>query len=162
MSQQQGTGTTTRTQAEIVARLAASDGMFGFDREVLIGALDFEHAKPYLNAEVTEDQWFEDGRGERNVLSDAMAYLGFAIDKILNHRGISASRSVEKLREYAWLLGRDDVVAAMDEADYAQYGAPQVKAFAVGMGLTWPDIPDLARMANGEPCEPGCESGCGR
>lgn len=162
MSQPKSTGTTTRTQDEIVARMAESDGMFGFDREVLIGALDFDHAKPYLNAEVTEDQWFEDGRGRRDVFSDATAYLGFAIGKILDHRGISASRSVEKLREYAWLLGRDDVVAAMDEADYAQYGAPQVKAFAVGMGMPWPEAEILTRMADGEPCEPGCESGCGR
>ncbi len=162
MSQPQTTGATTRTQDEIVARILASSSMLGFDHEVLVGALDFAHAKAFLNPEVTDEQWFEDGRGARNILADAGAYLEFAVSKIIGHRGISASRSVEKLREYAWLLGRDDVVAAMDDEDYAQYGAPQVKAFADGMGLTWPDNPMLARMANSEPCSDDCESGCGR
>ena len=71
--------------------------------------------------------------------------------------------SVEKLTEYAWLLGRDDVVATMNRADYVQYGAPKVKAFALGLGLPWPeDDEELERMAYGEPCQPGCEGGCGR
>jgi len=87
-------------------------------------------------------------------------YLEFAIGKIQGHRGISAGRSVDKLREMAWLLGRDDVMAAMDKADYQNYGAPKIKAFAEGMGLPWPDDEDLARMALGYPCTDDCEGGC--
>ena len=69
---------------------------------------------------------------------------------------------MEKLIEYAWLLGRDDVVAAMEAAEYTNYGAPKVKAFAEGMGFPWPtDDPGLTRMADGLPCADDCLNGCG-
>lgn len=152
--------TTTRTQDEVLARMAAAeeDDFFGFKREVLVMALDYEHAKPYIKEGTTEAEW-----PPTDFAAEAAGYLQFAIEKILDHRGISANRSVDKLTEYAWILGRDDVVAAMDEADYPQYGAPKVKAFADGMGLPWPaDDAGLARMVQGVECEPGCVSGCGR
>jgi hypothetical protein len=149
-----------RSRDEIVARLEAprTDDIFGWSREVLVGALDFDHARPYLKDGVTEADW-----PKVDVEASARAYLEFAIGKIEGHRGISASRSVEKLLQYAWLLGRDDVVAEMTEANYPQYGAPQVKAFAIGMGWPWPsDNVELERMANGEPCTDDCSGGCGR
>lgn len=74
---------------------------------------------------------------------------------------------MDKLGELAWLLGRDDIVVAMDHAGYPMYGAPKVKAFADG--FDWPflddldgdDRPALARMAEGQQCDPqGCERGC--
>jgi hypothetical protein len=151
-----------RTQEEIVTRFeAAIDDMFGFQREVLLGAMDYEHAKPFLKEDVTEAEWQE---SRSDTAEAARGYLDFAIGKIVDHRGISAGRSVEKLTEYAWLLGRDDVVAAMEAADYTNYGAPKVKAFAEGMGLPWPtDDPRLVRMAEGLPCRTdGCDEGCGR
>jgi len=149
----------SRSQDEIVARInAIEDDMFGFRSDVLVSALDFAHAAPFLKDGTTEAEW----DGEHDAAFAAHEYLTFAVGKILDHRGISASRSVDKLGEYAWLLGRDDVVAAMDAADYPQYGAPKVRAFAVGMDWSWPDDPDLARMAAGEPCEPGCVEGCGQ
>lgn len=149
----------SRTQEEILARIEAvkAEDWMGFHAEVLIDALDYEHAKPFLKDGVTAEEW-EPARSGR---STAAGYLEFAIGKIQAHRGISASRSVDKLTEYAWLAGRDDVVAAMGAARYEQYGAPKVKAFALGMGLPWPDDPELERMANGLPCEDGCPSGCG-
>lgn len=112
------------------------------------------------------DDWAP--RTAEQLTAAAQEYLGFAIEKISAHRGISAERSVIKLREYAWLLDRDDVVTAMDAAEYPQYGAPTVKAFADGMG--WPFIAHVAeseraalvRMSKGLPCVDGCESGCGR
>lgn len=90
--------------------------------------------------------------------------LDFAVVKILGHRGISANRSVDRLREYAWLMGRDDLMSAMDAAEFPQYGAPIVKAFADAMGWPFGDPGDevLARMASGEPCTDGCEEGCGQ
>ncbi|WP_301547102.1 hypothetical protein [Micromonospora sp. C95] len=59
------------------------------------------------------------------------------------------TRSVDKLGELAWLLGRDDIVAAMDHAGYPMYGAPKVKAFADGFG--WPFLDDL----DGDEAGPG-------
>lgn len=151
----------TRTQAEILARLRdiADADFFGFRSEVLLFALDFDHAGEYLKAEVGADDW--NAARPADLEQAAKDYYGFALGKIRGHRGISAESSVEKLGEYAWLLGRDDIVTAMDAAEYPQYGAPKVKAFADGLGLVWPDEPEMARMAAGEPCVPGCAGGCG-
>lgn len=153
--------TAAHTPEEIVARAreVASDDMLGWRVDVLVRALGYEDAREILGPDVTADLW-EDMR-EGDTLEAARAYYGFAIGKIRDHRGISAERSTIKLREYAWLLGRDDAIAAMDAADYSQYGAPKVKAFGEGLGLAWPDEPAMKRMADGEPCEPGCVEGCG-
>jgi hypothetical protein len=159
---------TTRRQEEIVARLRAvrADGqdVFGFREEVILDALDFDHAREFLVADATPQQWDQQTDHEAH----ARRYLTFAIEEIIDHRSNSASRSVEKLGEFAWLLGRDDVVTAMDSARYPMYGAPKVKAFADGFG--WPfheagndpdDLRALTRMAQGEQCDPhGCARGC--
>jgi hypothetical protein len=67
---------------------------------------------------------------------------------------------VAKLTEYAWLMGREDIVKAMEEAGYTNYGAPKVKAFADLLGLPWPDKIDMHRMAQGKACNPD-NPGCG-
>ncbi|GAA4626719.1 hypothetical protein GCM10023196_036100 [Actinoallomurus vinaceus] len=153
-----------RTQEEILARLDAvrEDDMFGFRREVLLPALEFEHARSFLKPETTAEDWSGVQVCAGDWESAARSYYEFALGKIRDHRGISASRSVEKLTEYAWLLGRDDVIAAMDAAEYPQYGAPKVAAFAAAMGLDWPDGEALERMANGLPCTDDCHEGCGQ
>lgn len=154
---------TTRTQDEILARFieANKDDMFGFRTSVLAEHLTYE--KLAATAAFEMDKIGEaDWQPVTDTESVARDYLTFAIGKIEDHRGISASRSVDKLREYAWLLGRDDVVDAMDAADYAQYGAPQVKAFANTIDWPWPADVELNRMADGDPCRPGCEDGCSR
>lgn len=161
-----------RTQTEILDRYNAagsgSDDFFGFRREVLAAAMTGETLRQtglgieestLAAAPITPPEHLD---------SEAREYLTFAIGKIEDHRGISASRSVDKLREYAWLLGRDEVVAAMDKADYAQYGAPQVRAFGEGMGWGYLDLASdgcrdwLERMSHGDPCTDDCESGCGQ
>jgi hypothetical protein len=157
---------TLRSQEEIVARIQQTSGedWLGFKREVLASCLDFEHAKPYLVEGTTAEEWTYTPDVDV-VLIRAKEYFTFAIGKALDHRGISASRSIDKLTEYAWLLGRDDVVSAMDEADYPQYGVPKLKAFGEGFGLWVAEHQgdaELSNMADGEPCEPGCDSGCSR
>ena len=154
---------TTRTQDEILtrARSIQDDDFLGFRTEVLVGALDYEHARGFLKPETTPEEWGP-APDDAAVLAQARDYYQFALGKIRDHRGISASRSVDKLTEFAWLLGKDDVVTAMGETEYAQYGAPKIKAFATGFGLDWPADEDMTRMAAGEPCEPGCAEGCGR
>ncbi|MEU5939383.1 hypothetical protein ABZ807_09350 [Micromonospora sp. NPDC047548] len=158
---------TARTQEQILARYReiATDGEddpFNWRQDVLLGAMTRDTAQQALpNADLTHEKWVQD-----DTDTAAREYLTFAIGKIAGHRGISASRSVDKLSEYAWLLGRDDVVEAMTKAEYPQYGAPAVKAFAEGMGWPWPgDVVGwrakaLARMAEGLPCEPDCADGC--
>lgn len=150
----------TRTPAEVLARIEeiADDDLFGFRCEVLACALSFEDVKPLLNENVTAESWAESA--EPDTLKAATGYFTFALGKIDNHRSISAERSTLKLAEYAWLLGRDDVVAAMDEADYPQYGAPKVKAFGDALGLEWPTDLEMVRMASGLPCRADCADGC--
>ncbi|MFC4148645.1 hypothetical protein ACFO0M_20520 [Micromonospora mangrovi] len=154
---------TIRTQEEIVTRvwaLRANRGdVFGFREEVLVEALDLDHARQVITPRHPVE-WAQ--RVDHETY--ARGYLDFAVGKILDHRGNSASRSVDKLSELAWLLGRDDIVAAMDHAGYPMYGAPKVRAFADGFGWPFLDGDDglaLARMADGQQCDPqGCERGC--
>ena len=149
-----------RTQEEIVAKMSTkSDSFFGFDKEVYVLGLDFEHAKPFLEEGTTAEQC--PTRTEAEVTKEAAGYAEFAWGKAEDHRGLSAGRSVEKLTAFAWLLGRDDVVAAMEAAGYAQYGCPKLKAFCDGMGFPVPDSEELMRMMRGESCSDYCESGCG-
>lgn len=154
-----------RTQDEIVARIEevrlTGEDPIGFMAEVLIFNLDYKHAKPFLKEEVGEHEWTVTKHWDPD--REAAEYLDFAIDKIRNHRGISAGRSVQKLSTWAWLLGRDDIAQFMnDENNYAMYGAPAVRHFALHMDLPWPsDDERLERMASGLPCEDGCEEGCG-
>lgn len=149
-----------RTQEQILARFDAAEDFFGWARETLAYGMERETLESRGFA--AGEEWKPSAHAD--IERQAKEYLAFAIGKIEDHRGISAERSVYKLTEFAWLLGRDDVVAAMDAAEYPQYGAPKVKAFAAGMG--WPYQGDeqawLDRMADGKPCEPDCGSGCGQ
>jgi hypothetical protein len=159
-----------RTQADILARYraAAADpaDVLGWRREVLALAMTAESlAAAVPDLEVVADTQMTRGEVEQH----ARSYLDLAVDKIVWHRGISAARSVQKLAEYAWLLGRDDVVAAMDAAEYEQYGAPKVRTFAVGMGWPFLDLADgpddlerLERMSTGRLCVADCANGCGQ
>jgi hypothetical protein len=154
----------TRTPEEILARveeILADDAndFFGFRREALFMFLPFDQAKPFLKEGTTADEW---NNPPRDLDGETADYYQFALGKIEDHRGISAGRSVDKLRELAWLAGRDDVAEAMDAVDYVQYGAPKIKAFADTIGYTWPERQDLTNMANGNPCTPDCADGCRR
>lgn len=94
--------------------------------------------------------------------------MAFAVHKIPDHRSGSAVRAVNKLTELAWLLGRDDVMTAMNSTAYPMYGAPKITVFADGLG--WPlhslaQDPDwrdaVIRMAAALPCSPdGCAWEC--
>lgn len=152
-----------RTQDEIAERYRAveSTDVFGFQREVLIESMDFEHAQPYLKPEVTAEQWVGARLTDGEVLKAAGEYMEFAWGKVIDHRGISAERSVQKITEHAWLLGRDDVMIAIVKAPHAQYGAPKLKVACEAFGWPIPDDDAIRRMIDGEPCRPGCDEGCG-
>jgi hypothetical protein len=140
----------TRSQAEIVDRFNAADDFFGFAIEVLSESMTADTIRSINPGAELPDDWAPQTAEQ------------------ITASGISAERSVIKLREYAWLLGQDEVVAAMDAADYPQYGAPKTKAFADGMGWGFiafveeADKAALVRMSNGLPCTDDCESGCGQ
>lgn len=125
----------TRTSTEIFARAQAADDIFGWAQEVLLPYCDYATVLPILNDGVTSVDWAEAANDPEKIGDAARSYYEFALGKIADRRGISAERSVIKLREFAWLMGRDDVVAAMDAAPYPEYGAPKVAAFGAGFGF---------------------------
>ncbi|MET9222422.1 hypothetical protein ABZX65_27160 [Streptomyces sp. NPDC003300] len=126
--------TVTRTSAEIFARAQAADDLFGWAQEVLLNYCDYETVLPLLNDGVTAEEWAKVASDPAKVGEAARKYHLLALGKIAAERGISAERSVIKLREFAWLMGRDDVIAAMDAAPYPEYGAPKVAVFGQLMG----------------------------
>ncbi|TWJ25120.1 hypothetical protein [Micromonospora endolithica] len=164
---------TMRSPQDIAARIhvihASDDDLFGFAEEVLMEALDFEHAQQFCDPATTAAQW-DQQRWSRHSDTENYArwYLDLPIGKILDHRSGSASRSVTKLAELAWLLGHDDVAAAMAATGYPMYGAPKVSVFAAGLGWPITDLVDdpgdrqmLSRMAKDLQCSPdGCTQGC--
>lgn len=159
----------TRTQDEIVARyhsLDAANDIFGTRHNDLIVRLDFEHAKPLLRDGVTATDWADTVARYSDPVAEAREYLPFAMAKATDHRGLSAQRSIDHMREWAWLSGDDAFARAIDEP-HTNYGAPILYAVAAAIGAldVWNEhaTPGLQRMAEGLECDPaGCNEGCGR
>lgn len=129
--------------------------MFGFSSEVLGVHI------PEGWQEGHHDKVKDHPLTEEYVRGEAIKYLEFAFGKALDHRGISASRSVQKLREYAWLLCMDEAVAFADNGDnYANYGVPVLKHMARAFGVPLP--PEIEAWEDGAMCNPHCEEGCGQ
>lgn len=128
----------TRSQEEIRDRYLAAEpfDLFGWVGEVLLPYMDHATVSPYLKTGITAEQWEEVKEGLGDVGTVAEEYYRFALTKIEDRRGISAERSVIKLREYAWLMGQDDVVTRMDEIPFTKYGAAKVAVFGEAFGLT--------------------------
>lgn len=90
-------------------------------------------------------------------------YLSFAWDKALDHRGISANRSILHIKNWLWLIGDEEALRfAESRGNYAQYGAPILKYVGNKYGAKMPDDERAERMARGEFCELGCDNGCER
>lgn len=152
-----------RSQTEIALHIGAvradAGDPLGFASEALIMFLDREHVGEFLLPDVDLQEWSP----IPDLDAECRGYLDLAMGKAGGHRGISAGRSVEKLTQYAWLAGREDVVDAMRAAPYPNYGVPKLEVFARGMGLdeTWEAglTDNLRAMARGESCSPNCR-GC--
>lgn len=153
-------GVFMKSQDEIINRINNLQNDFlGFKSEVLIEALDFDHAKQYFKPDVTRDKW-PDESSEDVQKEKAYKYLDFAFGKALDHRGISASRSVEKLAEWAWIFDQDIVSQEMNNAPHAMYGVPALFIFAKTFNQLIPDDSELLRMSKGSPCKDDCCEGC--
>lgn len=149
-----------RTQEQIQKRAQASTSVFGFDTEVFIAYLDFEHAKPMLKPDADSAKWTWSEPNRDNVLVDMREYMAFAWGKVEDHRGISAGRSVEKMRAWIWLLEDEGFLDELEKVEYAQYGAPILKTVCERYGFVVPSDEATQRMTRGEPCTPDCEQGC--
>lgn len=71
-----------------------------------------------------------------NVLKQLESDVGFAFEKALNRRGISASLMFEVVRMWNWIL--EEGLENWNENDYAQYGLPLFKATAIKYGFDNP------------------------
>lgn len=163
-----------RTAEEVLAYVG-EDGepsFLGFDREALLEFLSFDEARPWLKPDATDENWPEPkARTRENALEAAREYMArIALDKAVSHRGLSAGRSIEKLRAWCWLAGDDEAVRLLDETPYENYGAPKLMALCQHFGWDWKatleggDIAIFEAQAKGEVC-PAClegwQSGCG-
>lgn len=161
-----------RTQDEILARFTGFrntvDDMFGFRQEALLEAMTLETAERtgVLKEDFDRSQWTEP-----DVEKAARGYLLFAVEKAVNHRGLSAGRSIEKLEEWLWVLGDEAALNAFVDAGYAQYGVPKLALLVEAWDMRVAadeavvheghSLDEWRRMARGEPCTPGCDRGCG-
>lgn len=112
-----------------------------------------------ISDEYKKDHQLEAPPTPEAALAMAREYLGFAFEKAINHRGLSANRSVNHLINWAFLARRDDLYEfAVNEDNYRCYGVPILKHFAGELGFPIP--PEAEAWQDGEPCQPGCQSGC--
>ena len=136
-----------RTHDELMQYLKDdSNNVFGFGEEALM---------PYLNHERPLTREF--------VEEDLKTYMvEYGIDKAVNHRGISAWRTILKLKAWLFALGEDDLYDFLDDEDnYAQYGAPVLAKVCEHYGIDQPDTQEWQNMTRGIKCQPDCD-GCGR
>ncbi len=146
-----------KSQEEIFAKFeelknSASNSLFDFRREVLMSYLTFEAVKSNL----TEDYIEEIEAGTKvweplttidSCVKDFLSYMGFAWGKSEDERGLSASRSIQKLSMWLWLMNRDDLqVIIEDDSLYNPYGAPALIEVCDKMGIEVPK--SLREFAN--------------
>ncbi len=124
-----------RTQDEIVTRIKAREAndILGFEVLEYVDYLDFEHARPYLKDEVTEDEW--EGPRSLTEVKDVMEeYMEFAWGKANNCRGISANRSISHYQAWLWLDGQHEMADNLMD-NYEFYGKPQLEQVCEYLGL---------------------------
>ncbi len=152
------------TVDDIAKRCRASNSysFLGFDLQVLLSYLDFDLAAEFLDPDTTAKDWGKPEALDRDtVVASLRHYTEFAWGKALGHRGISAGRSVEKIREWLFILGDSEAVAyTEDDSHYPQYGVPVLLFVSRRYGFPVPEDVAVGRMAKGLPCEPGCAEGC--
>ncbi len=155
-----------RTQDEILARISdrKENDFLGFECEVLYTYLTYDNVLQFLKEDyvLKRSEWNDDSSD--NIARKGMkSYMEFALGKAYDHRGISAGRSVSKMTSYLWLLGNDDLLDRFLNAGYAQYGVPQLMVICEEYDIEIPEHmqSEIANMAQGKPCEPGCDNGCG-
>jgi hypothetical protein len=141
-----------KTVEEIRKRYAEDDDqdMFGFGKQVF-GDYLVECYKDEHKDKVRE-------LNQEEMQKELIDYLGFAFGKAIDHRGLSAMRSVIKLSNWAWMLERQELHDfARADGNYSCYGVPILKRFAQAFDVPIPE--EIAKWEDGKPCKPDCD-GC--
>lgn len=148
-----------RTYEEIKEKCQDPEDFFGHIAEVCVPYLPFSYAKEFLKEGVEE--WEHHELTKENILKDMKDYMEFAWGKVENHRGLSASRSVEKMQAWLWLL-EDELYDKIEneEIEYKNYGAPILKAICEKYNFEIPNNQWINRMSIGLKCNELCDEGC--
>ena len=154
-----------RTFEEIVAKVRKIQELdiLGVSADLLI-YLPYEYAREFLKENVTKENWNKNVTTliEQNIIADMKEYMPFALGKALNHRGISASRSIEHFQNWLFLLGDDELLNFSEQSEnYENYGCPILKRICEKYSFDYPLDSQMQRMAEGKSCSENCEEGCG-
>ena len=123
-----------KTVDEILAEIVRvePEDFFGTIRGDLIQALPFSAAQPFLKEGVTADQWEQQSDPAENIRD----YMSFAWGKANDCRGLSAARSVNHMKAWLWLDGKDDLSKRLDRV-YEFYGKPCLVLVCKAYGIDW-------------------------
>jgi hypothetical protein len=135
-----------RSPKEVFARIkeAENSDYLGFAKEVLMDYADFGDVKHLFKDDYVKE--IESGTSQWKQISDLrecaqefLDYMNFAWGKAEDQRGISASRSVQKLGEWLWLMNREDLYDEISRDDlYNPYGAPALISVCEKMDIPVP------------------------
>jgi len=137
-----------RTQEEILEKYKEyeDDGrMFDFRPEVLLEHLSYENSSQFLSDEYKAKVSSGEVKHTSvdNVLEatqDFLDYMVFAWMKAQDERGLSASRSIQKLSAWLWLLNREDLESKINEDGlYNPYGAPALVEVCKALEINVPE-----------------------
>lgn len=155
-----------RTMEEIKQRInkISEFDILGISADLIV-YLPYEDAKEFLKPEITEKEYEEKYRKKYTkdtIVKEIKDYMLFALGKAENHRGISASRSIEHMCAWLFLLKDDKLLEfAEDDDNYKNYGCPILKKICDKYGIEYPNDEHMLNMADGKKCYEECD-GCGR
>ena len=147
------------TLEEIADHIKKNGGLIDFTAEVLGRYLPHAlYARASLKvADGVDPASIEvDPPDPEAIKKEMLAYLDFAWGKCADHRGLSASRSISKLRAWVWLLGDTESIEFLDiDSNYKPYGAPMLAFLAKKYGTPLPTGEYIEMMIAGNNC-PDC------
>lgn len=139
-----------RTQEEILERIKARKPTdpLGFEIGDYVNRLSFDNAKPWLKAEVTEDEWKEFQDSQLAPTEKMQDYMKFAWGKANDMRGISANRSILHCLAWLWLAEEDEFLAKVEleyDTNYHYYGKPILEMVCDYFSWDWKQWDDSVR-----------------
>lgn len=154
-----------RTPDDIVVfyREVLEDGrdFLGFIGDVVLNYLPREKLLLFAETVKIPERYEENPLTEEYIFQEMKKYMEFAWTKVQDHRGISATRSVQKMIAWLWLLGDEGLCAFAQQDDhYPMYGAPVLLEICQKYDIPVPSDERVFRMAKGLPCHDECHEGC--
>lgn len=151
-----------RTIAEMQEKIRETkDTLLDFTSSSLLEFMDYDSAKEFLSEGASEGWPAPEPLTREAVIARMKKYMVFAWGKVENHRGISASRSVDRFGAWIWMLEDEDIFNQYQGTPYQQYGAPKLMFVCESYGFDIPGSNEIRNMTKGRPCRKGCDEGCG-